>query len=227
MLLVGLTGGIGSGKSAVARGFAERGATVIDADQVAREVVQPGNPAYSSIVERFGAGVVLPSGDLDRSALAARVFNSPAELAELNRITHPAIVAGIRRRIATVEGAAAGTDSVSRVSGGQVRAGEATGGVVVLELPLLERSGVSGYGLEAVIVVDAPEELAISRLVGLRGLTESDARARVAAQMSREDRRRLADLVIDNSGDAAALRSEVERAWDWIRSLMATKSTLG
>lgn len=198
MLLVGLTGGIGSGKSTVAALLADRGAVVVDADQAARQVVAPGGPAYHGVVERFGPAVVRADGAIDRPALAALVFSDPAALADLDRLTHPA---------------------VEEVMAAEVLAEAGSDHVVVLDVPLLAEKGGVGVPLAGVMVVDAPVEVAIRRLVDQRGMTEDGARARVAAQATREERRRRADLVIDNSADLAHLAGEVERAWTWIQTL--------
>jgi dephospho-CoA kinase len=196
MKLVGLGGGIGSGKSTVSELLADRGAVIVDADKIAREVVEPGGPAYAGIIDRFGDGVLNDDRTLNRAALAAIVFTDAAALKDLNAITHPAIGVVIAQRIA----AHAGTDSV-----------------VILDAALLfdtPRAGMVGK-----MVVDVDPEVAIDRLVTFRGFSETDARNRVASQMSREDRRARADFVIDNSGDREALLLEVESAWAWIATL--------
>ncbi|GAC1586723.1 MAG: hypothetical protein NVS3B21_01060 [Acidimicrobiales bacterium] len=195
MVVVGLTGGIGAGKSTVAGLLAARGAAIIDADVIARWAVSPGQPALARIAERFGDGVIAPDGTLDRPALAAVVFGDDKARVELEQITHPVIQAEIARQ--TLEHA--GTDRI-----------------VVLDIPLLKerRDPMAG-----VIVVDVPPDIAVERLVKHRGFAERDARARIAAQISREARRALADVLIDNSGDEADLEAEVERAWQWARSL--------
>lgn len=198
MLLVGLTGGIGSGKSTVAAALAARGASVVDADQVARQVVEPGGPAYAPLVGRFGPAVLGPDGRIDRGALASLVFGDRAALADLNAITHPAIGAVMADRVAALSSEAE---------------------VVVLDIPLLNEESRRRYRFDAVVVVDTPEEVAVSRLVEHRGFTESDARARIAAQISREERRALADFVVDNSGDRAALAGQVDRLWDALGEL--------
>jgi dephospho-CoA kinase len=198
VLLVGLTGGIGSGKSTVAVMLAERGAVVIDADQIAREVVEPGGPAYQPMIDRFGPAIVRPDQTLDRAAIAAQAFATPEALADLNAITHPAIRATMAERVADQ----AGTDNV-----------------VVVDIPLLAEGGPAAYGLRGVIVVDAPVDVAVHRLVDGRGLSEADARARVAAQVSREDRRKLADVVIDNAGSRELLVRQVDDVWAWIETL--------
>jgi dephospho-CoA kinase len=193
MLVVGLTGGIGSGKSTVAELLRARGATVIDADLLAREVVAPGTPGFRAVVARFGPGVVDPDGGLDRRALAGIVFADPGALADLNAIVHPAVRARIDDRLRELRTTA-------------------EAGVVVLEIPLLVESGRS-YGAAAVIVVDCPEDVALRRLVVERGMDEGDARRRMAAQLSRADRLAAADIVIDNSGSPAELAAEVDRVW--------------
>lgn len=200
MLVVGLTGGIGSGKSTVASMLAELGAVTVDADLLAREVVAPGGPAHDAIVERFGREVVGPDGGLDRRALAALVFDDEAARQDLNRIVHPAVHQETIGRVA-----AAGAEDPDAI--------------VVLDIPLLAEVGRDRYPLAGVLVVDLPAELAIERLVADRGFAEQDARARMAAQATRAERLAIADLVIDNSGDLDHLQAEVERAWTWIQGL--------
>lgn len=195
MLLVGLTGGIGSGKSTVAAGLAGRGAAVVDADAIAREIVEPGGPAYAPVLQRFGPCILAPDGRIDRPVLASMVFGHPAELAELNAITHPLIGRVMAERMA--------------------EAAEASD-VVVLDIPLLDIATKDRFRFGAVVVVDAPEEIALQRLVSLRGFSEADARARIGAQMGRTERRSLADLVIDNSGSRERLEAEIGRAWEWL-----------
>jgi len=199
MLAIGLTGGIGSGKSSVADLLARRGAVLVDADEIAREVVEPGGPAYRSVVERFGDGVRARDGTIDRAALAGVVFSDPAALADLNAITHPIIGAVMSARLAEL--------SRSAVA------------VSVVVVPLLRREHVDALGLRAVVVVDCTIEVAIDRLVRLRGMAEPDARARIAAQPPREDRLALADYVVDNSGTYEELEQQVDALWGWIQSL--------
>ena len=197
VLVVGLTGGIGSGKSTVSRLLAERGAVIVDADAIVHEVQAPGGAAYQPIVDRFGPSVVAADGTLDRPALAAVVFADPAALADLNGIVHPLVGKVIADRLAEEA---------------------ATDHVVVLDVPLLVESGRTD--LAGVIVVDCPEDVAVRRLVEQRGISEEDARRRMAAQASRADRLARADVVIDNSGTRDALAAEVDRAWTWIESLL-------
>ena len=190
-MVVGLTGGIGSGKSTVARMLADRGAVIVDADVLARDVVAPAGPAHGAVVDRFGREVVAEDGSLDRRALAALVFEDPAALADLNAIVHPPVRAAIAARLAELEG---------------------TDWVVVLVIPLLVESGRS-YGESAVIVVDCPEDVALRRLVEGRGMDEGDARRRMAAQVPRADRLAAADVVIDNSGSPEDLARQVDQLW--------------
>jgi dephospho-CoA kinase len=195
MLVVGLTGGIGAGKSTVSSLLAERGAVVIDADVIARQVVEPGGPAYQPLVDRFGAGILLEDGTLDRPALAEIAFSDPEALADLNAITHPAVGAVIAERL----GEEAETDHV-----------------VILDVPLLVESKRSN--VTAVIVVDCPTEEALRRAVA-RGLPEEDVRRRMAAQATREERLAKADFVVDNSGPPDALAAQVDEAWSWFETL--------
>jgi len=196
MLVVGLTGGIGSGKSTVSALLAARGAVIIDADAIVHEVQAPGGVAFQPIVDRFGPGVVTAEGALDRPAIAAIVFNDPAALADLNAITHPIVGQVIFDRMA---------------------AQAETQNVVVLDVPLLVESGRDNTA--GVIVVDCPVEEAVARAVARGPASESDVRARIAAQATREERLAKADFVIDNSGDRAHLEAEVDKAWAWVQSL--------
>jgi dephospho-CoA kinase len=189
MLRIGLTGGIGSGKSTAAARFAELGALVIDADAIAREVVQPGTPGLAAIVSRFGSSVLRADGSLDRPALARLVFDDPEALAALNAIVHPLVAA--RRAELT---AAAGPDAV-----------------VVADVPLLVETGMAG-DFDAVVVVEAPLDQRLARLAA-RGLPESEARARIGRQASDQQRRAVATEVLDNSGSPAELARQVDAAW--------------
>jgi len=198
MFTVGLTGGIGAGKSAVADLLEEHGAVLIDADRIAREVVEPGGPAYQPLIDRFGPAIVDAEARIDRPALAAVVFSDAEALADLNAITHPAIGAEMARR----KDAAAGTDAV-----------------VVLDIPLLKAEHRETMSLDAVVVVDAPVETALERLVEIRGMTREDAQSRMAAQVSREERLSGADFVVDNSKDLEHLGNEVERVWQGLLAL--------
>lgn len=189
MRRIGLTGGIGSGKSTVAELLAERGAHIVDADLIAREVVAPGTPGLAELVDTFGPDILLPDGSLDRTGLAAIVFNDPHARGRLNAITHPRISARTAETIATLPDDA----------------------IMVHDMPLLVELDLA-RNYDAVVVVDAPEELRVRRLVE-RGLSDADARARIAAQASREARLAVADVVIDNSGSLESLTAQVRRAW--------------
>ncbi|MYS81752.1 dephospho-CoA kinase [Embleya scabrispora] len=188
---VGLTGGIGAGKSEVARRLAELGAVVIDSDRIAREVVAPGTPGLAAVVAEFGEGVLLPDGSLDRPGLGRIVFGSPERLAALNAIVHPLV--GDRAAELT---AAAGEDAV-----------------LVNDVPLLAENDLAKL-YDLVVVVDAAEATQLDRLVRLRGMAEADARARMAAQASREQRLAVADVVIDNDGPLSALEPQILALWE-------------
>jgi dephospho-CoA kinase len=189
VLRIGLTGGIGSGKSTVSRLLAERGAVVIDADRIAREVVEPGTPGLAAVVAAFGDGVLAAGGALDRPALAAIVFSDPEARARLDGIVHPLV----RSRSAELA-AAAPSDAV-----------------LVNDVPLLVETGQAG-SYDLVLVVEADEPTRVARLVE-RGLTAGDAHARIAAQATDDQRRAVADVVLDNSGCFAALVAQVDRFW--------------
>jgi len=193
LLRVGLTGGIGSGKSEVARRLAEHGAVLIDADVAARQVVEPSSPGLTRIAAAFGDGVLRPDGSLNRERLGEIVFADPGLRAELNAIVHPLV----REWMQEAEHAAVQTD------------GDA---IVVHDVPLLAESrGKAGF--DPVIVVDVPPELQLERLVRLRGMPAEQARARMAAQASREQRLAVADIVIDNSGSLDDLDRRVAEVW--------------
>jgi dephospho-CoA kinase len=195
MIVVGLTGGIGAGKSSVSVRLAERGAVVVDADAIVREMQRKGEPLFVAMVEHFGERIVGGDGELDRQAVADLVFNDPDALKALNEITHPPVQAEMARRMAV----AAGTDAI-----------------VIMDIPLITSRR---EGMGPIIVVDTPVDVAVDRLVTQRGLDEADARARIANQISRDERLELADFVIDNGGDLAQLDAEVERCWEWLSSL--------
>jgi dephospho-CoA kinase len=189
-MLVGLTGGIGSGKSAVAARLAELGALVIDSDRLAREVVAPGTEGLAEVVATFGPEVRGPDGALDRPALARLVFADPAARERLEKIIHPRV----RARAAELVAAAP------------------AGSVVVNDVPLLVESGIAGT-FDLVIVVLASEATRVRRLVRDRGMAEDEARSRIAAQATDEQRRAVADIVLDNEGTLADLRAAVDRVW--------------
>ncbi len=214
MLRVGLTGGIGSGKSTVAAMLEGRGALVVDADEIAREVVAPGAPAYEAVVARFGPAILAHDGRIDRPALARVAFADPEALADLNAITHPVIGAVLFERMSSLDG--------DGIGGGAGHGGVAgRSGVAVAVIPLLGPGYVEVLGLRAVVVVDCPTEVAIRRLVEGRGMAEADARARVAAQPSREERLALADYVVENSSSVQDLVARVEALWAWLYALRA------
>ena len=192
MLLVGLTGGIGAGKSTVAKLLSERGAVVIDADTIVRELQRSGTDVFKAIVDRFGPHVVAPDGSLDRERLADIVFRDDDARSALNAIVHPAVYAAMAERIAELK------------DGDQV---------VVLDIPLLAESGGSD-GMDAVVVVEADQDARVARVVAERGLDPEDVRARMAVQASPEQREALADVVIWNNGSAVELRAQVDRLWD-------------
>lgn len=190
MFRLGLTGGIGSGKSTVSARLATHGAIVIDYDLLAREAVEPGTPALAAIAERFGDDVIAADGTLDRTALGAVVFGDDAARHDLEAITHPAIW-----DLAIAREATAPDD-----------------GVVVHDHPLLVEVGMDAF-CDLVIVVDVPEDVQLERLVSLRGMTEAAAQARLAAQTSREERLAAADIVLDNTGSIEDLEAEVDQVW--------------
>jgi dephospho-CoA kinase len=189
VLRIGLTGGIGSGKSTVAALLAARGAVVVDADRIAREVVEPGTPGLAAVVTAFGEGVLTPEGSLDRPALAGVVFADPEARARLDGIVHPLV----RQRAA------------------ELMVGLPEDAVVVQDVPLLVETGQAG-AFDLVLVVQADLDTRVERLVA-RGMTEDDARARIAAQATDEQRRAVADVVLDNSGTPEELAAQVERFW--------------
>ncbi|MEU3321670.1 dephospho-CoA kinase [Streptomyces sp. NPDC006785] len=191
MLKVGLTGGIGAGKSEVSRLLVSYGAVLIDSDLISREVVEPGTPGLAAVVEEFGPAVLTAEGALDRPALGALVFADDRRRAALNAIVHPLVGA----RAAELERAAP------------------EDAVVVHDVPLLTENKLAPL-YDLVVVVDASAETRLDRLVTLRGMTEADARARMAAQATREERRAVADLIVDNDGPREALDARVREVWD-------------
>ena len=187
---MGLTGGLGSGKSTVAALLGEHGAVIIDADVVAREVVRAGTPGFAAVVARFGPGVVGPDGELDRAALARIVFADGAALDELNAIVHPLV----------------GSRSA------ELAAAVPPGAVVVHDIPLLAENGLADR-FDTVVVVEADREIRLARLAE-RGLTRAEAEARMAAQATDEQRRAIADEIVRNDGDLDSLARQVDRLWD-------------
>lgn len=196
MILLGLTGGIGSGKSTVSSLLAARGAVIIDADAIVRELQEPGAPLLDDLANEFGRGIISDDGSLDRAALASQVFGDKDKLDRLNKIVHPAVGREMNRRLEEMRD---------------------TDRVVVLDIPLLAEN--PREGLCGVVVVDVPVDVAVERLVTHRGFSESDARARISSQTSRDKRMEIADRVIDNSGDMQALERQVDEVWRWALSL--------
>lgn len=193
MLLVGLTGGIASGKSVVAARLGEHGAVVVDADKIAREVVEPGTPALRRIVKEFGPGVIAPDGSLDRAALGAIVFADEVARRILNGITHPAVRELSHRRFA--EAAAADPDAI-----------------VVYDVPLLtEARGADEF--DVVVVVSAPEATRIERMVSLRGMSREEATRRIRSQVPEEERRALADILIESGGSLEETLARADEVW--------------
>lgn len=190
MLQLGLTGGIGSGKSTVADQLEAHGAVIVDADRIVRELQEPGEPVFEAMVAEFGDHIVASDGTLDRPAVADIVFGDTEALTRLNGIVHPAVGAEMATRLQAL----AETDAV-----------------VILDIPLLVESGRND--LAGIIVVDVDPEVAVQRLVAHRGFNEHDARARMARQAARDDRLARADVIIDNSGDVAALHAQVDALW--------------
>lgn len=198
MLTVGLTGGIGSGKSEVSRRLRDLGAVIIDADAVAREVVEPGTPGLTAVVAEFGEGVLRADGSLDREGLGRIVFGDPAKLAALNAIVHPLVGERIGQMMATVE-----RDSPDAV--------------VVYDVPLLVENNLQG-GYDVVLVVASTPETQLRRLVEQRGMSREDAQARIAAQAPLSAKLAVADIVIDNDGELGALDARVRQVWTDLRA---------
>ncbi len=196
MKLVALTGGIGSGKSSVSERLKAKGALIVDADEIVRQMQAPGAPVFNQMVERWGDRIIGPDGTLDRPTIASIVFNDKAELDALNRMIHPAV----RREMHNQADAESHTDAI-----------------VIFDIPLLAEGGPDDRrGASVVLVVDIPHELAVERLMSFRNFTREDAEARIKAQATREMRLEMSDYVIDNSGDMAALDAEVDTFWSWL-----------
>ena len=196
MILVGLTGGIGSGKSTISSLLEGKGAVIIDADAIVREVQLPGSSVLAELAEKFGSEVLAADGSLDRQAVANIVFTDPDALKALNAIVHPAV--GKEMNLRMIEQ-------------------RTTDHVVVLDIPLLTEN--PREGLQGKIVVDVPVEVQVERLVKYRGFDETDARARISRQATREQRLATADFVVDNSGDLADLQPQIDKLWQWLNSL--------
>ncbi|MCP4958613.1 MAG: dephospho-CoA kinase [Actinomycetia bacterium] len=201
MPVIGLTGGIGSGKSTVSAALAERGADIVDADAITRSLQEPGGTVHTAMVEHFGDSIVDTDGRLDRAAIAEIVFNDSDQLEALNGIVHPMVGKAMRDRVESA----------------------GSGDIVILDVPLLAegrtKDGKSKHDMAAVLVVDCPVDIAVERLVSDRGFDEADARARIANQATREDRLEMADFVIDNGGSLDNLAGQIEAAWQWMESM--------
>lgn len=195
MLLLGLTGGIGSGKSTVSAELSRRGAVVIDADFVVRELQSPGGSVFEAMVAHFGDRIVNEDGTLNRQAVADVVFNDPDELKTLNSMVHPVVGAEID---------------------GLIHAQRGTDNIVILDIPLLIES--KAYDTEGIIVVDTDPEIAVARLVGFRGFNADDARARMKLQATRDERRAEAGFIVSNDGTEAELMERIAELWKWIES---------
>ena len=196
MLLVGLTGGIASGKSTVAQMLVARGAVLIDADEIARAVVEPGTPAWSKIVEHFGPDVLFADKRVDRARLGEIVFNDRAKLALLNEITHPEVMRRIADRLEELK---------------------ESDHIVVVDVPLLAEVGATSM-FDLVVVVTASEDAQVERMRRTRGMDENAARARIAAQLSSTEKSAIADVLIDNDGTPDELATEVERLWELLQA---------
>lgn len=197
-LEIGLTGGIGSGKSTVSAGLVKRGAVLVDADAIVRDLQKPGKPVFKKMVERWGEKIITNEGELDRQAVADIVFKDAEELAALNEIVHPLV----REEIANQRE--------------KYMKGNAP---IILDIPLLIESGYEN--LSGIIVVDLHTEEAVERLVKYRGFSREDALNRISSQVDREERLSKADFVIDNNGDLDSLENEIDKAWSWIKGLSA------
>jgi dephospho-CoA kinase len=208
MIVIGLTGGIGSGKSTVSEQLVAREAILIDADAVVKEMQEPGQEVHGDMVARFGEGIVDDDGALVRPAIAEIVFSDKQALKDLNRIVHPPVNREIRRRI---------------------REQVDTDNLVVLDIPLLVEGILAGgpprYIVSGILVVDTPADAAIDRLVEHRGFAREDAEKRIKAQVSREQRLALADFVVDNSGDLSSMPKQIDRALKWAMGLPDTEPT--
>jgi dephospho-CoA kinase len=204
MILIGLTGGIGSGKSTVSSLLAKRGAVIIDADAITRELQQPGAPLLGVLAERFGAHIIAADGSLIREELRTIAFSDADALKDLNKIVHPAVATEMDRRMEEVRN----TDKV-----------------VILDIPLLTEN--PRKGLCGIVVVDVPVEVQVARLAEFRGMKEEDARAVIAKQATREERTKIADQVIDNSGDLESLQVQVDAVWQWAQQLPPASEDAG
>ncbi len=200
MPLIALTGGIASGKSTIARRLASHGATIVDADQVVRDVQRPGSPVLAAIADEFGEGMLRPDGSLDRAGLGARVFGDPEAVARLNAIVHPAVRIESQRQFEAA--LAADPDAV-----------------VVYDVPLLAEARL-GEPWDLIVVAHAPAEVRLRRLVELRGMSEDDAAARIRSQVSDEERLSIADVVLETAGPLEETLRETDRLWENLGELV-------
>lgn len=192
VMLIGLTGGIGAGKSTVAQLFEERGVPIVDADAIARDVVKPGEPALAELVEHFGDSILGADGELNRGKLAEVAFADAESHEALNAIMHPAISAETAKRIDALRG---------------------DHSVIVHDVPLLVEAGLTG-NYDLTVLVDTPAQIRLQRLTELRGMDPEDAKKRIAAQATDEQRRAACDVALDNSGDIEHLRAQFEQMWE-------------
>jgi dephospho-CoA kinase len=200
MPLIALTGGIASGKSTIARRLASHGATIVDADQVVRDVQQPGSPVLAAIADEFGEGMLRPDGSLDRAGLGARVFGDPEAVQRLNAIVHPAVRIESQRQFEAA--LAADPDAV-----------------VVYDVPLLAEARL-GEPWDLIVVAHAPAEVRLRRLVELRGMSEDDAAARIRSQVSDEERLSIADVVLETAGPLEETLRQTDRLWENLGELV-------
>jgi dephospho-CoA kinase len=196
LLEIGLTGGIGSGKSTAAASFVKHGAALIDADQIVRDLQQPGEKVFEEMLSKWGSDILTSDGQLDRQLVANIVFSNPEELTVLNEIVHPAV----REEMTIRRGVHLDTDNT-----------------VILEIPLLVESGYRNF--DAIVVVDVDTEIAVERLVEHRSFEEEDARKRIEKQVSRDSRTEIADYVIKNNSSIEAFEEEINKCWEWIESI--------
>jgi dephospho-CoA kinase len=219
MLKVGLTGGIGAGKSEVSRLLDAHGAVIVDADKIAREVVEPGTPGLAAVVAEFGEEILAPDGTLDRPKLGSLVFADTERLAALNAIVHP-LVGERSAELERQAQEAAQAEQAQQAAAAESAQGQDGGAVIVHDVPLLAENGLAPL-YDLVLVVDASPETQMDRLVRLRGMTEGEAAARMAAQATRRERLAVSDIVIKNDGPLEELQARVREVWDALRERAA------
>jgi dephospho-CoA kinase len=219
MLKVGLTGGIGAGKSEVSRLLDEYGAVIVDADKIAREVVEPGTPGLAAVVAEFGEEILAPDGTLDRPKLGSLVFADTERLAALNAIVHP-LVGERSAELERQAQEAAQAEQAQQAAAAESAQGQGGGAVIVHDVPLRAENGLAPL-YDLVLVVDASPETQMDRLVRLRGMTEGEAAARMAAQATRRERLAVSDIVIKNDGPLEELQARVREVWYALRERAA------